>query len=178
MSDPVRYVTIIERFHKWDVNKMGKSINLLAIIGIIGGTMMIVGVFLTWVDLKVVGVSLGTATGWDIFDGLKDVENIKYTFLPLLDLIAGILAVLMMIIPTFANVDGYKKANNALGIIVTILSIAVIVISILFMTQSWDIFGGTIRMSDYIQYGFWISLIGAIITLIGGIMPIAKNRMN
>ena len=96
MSDLVRYVTIIERFHKWDVNKMGKSINLLAII----------------------------------------------------------------------------------GIIVTILSIAVIVISILFVTQSWDIFGGTIRMSDYIQYGFWISLIGAIITLIGGIMPIAKNRMN
>ncbi|MBR4202856.1 MAG: hypothetical protein IKQ93_04695, partial [Candidatus Methanomethylophilaceae archaeon] len=72
---------------------MGKSINLLAIIGIIGGAMMIVGVFLTWVDLKVVGVSLGTATGWDIFDGLKDAENIKYTFLPLLDLIAGILAV-------------------------------------------------------------------------------------
>ncbi len=157
---------------------MGKSINLLAIIGIIGGAMMIVGVFLTWVDFKVVGISLGTATGWDIFDGLKDVDGIKYTFLPLLDLIAGIIAVIMMIIPTFANVDGYKRANNALGIIVTILSIVVIVISILFMTQSWDLSLVIIHMSDYIQYGFWISLIGAIITLIGGIMPIAKNRMN
>jgi len=157
---------------------MGKSINLLAIIGIIGGAMMIVGVFLNWININVAGISIGTATGWDIFDGLKDVSQIKYTFLPLLDLIAGILAVIMLIVPTFANVDGYKKANNILGIIITILSIVVIVISILFMTQSWDLSLVTIHMSDYIQYGFWISLIGAIITLIGGIMPIAKNRMN
>ena len=157
---------------------MGKSINLLAIIGIIGGAMMIVGVFLNWININVAGISIGTATGWDIFDGLKDVSQIKYTFLPLLDLIAGILAVIMLIAPTFANVDGYKKANNILGIIITILSIVVIVISILFMTQSWDLSLVTIHMSDYIQYGFWISLIGAIITLIGGIMPIAKNRMN
>ena len=157
---------------------MGKSINLLAIIGIIGGAMMIVGVFLNWININVAGISIGTATGWDIFDGLKDVSQIKYTFLPLLDLIAGILAVIMLIVPTFANVDGYKKANNILGIIITILSIVVIVISIPFMTQSWDLSLVTIHMSDYIQYGFWISLIGAIITLIGGIMPIAKNRMN
>ena len=157
---------------------MGKSINLLAIIGIIGGAMMIVGVFLNWININVAGISIGTATGWDIFDGLKDVSQIKYTFLPLLDLIAGILAVIMLIVPTFANVDGYKKANNILGIIITILSIVVIVISILFMTQSWDLSLVTIHMSDYIQYGFWITLIGAIITLIGGIMPIAKNRMN
>ena len=108
---------------------------------------------------------------------LKDADGIKYTFLPLIDLICGILAVVMMIIPTFANGDGYKKINNILGIIVVLFSIAIIVISILFMTQSWDFLGGTIRLSSYIQYGFWITLIGAIITLIGGIKPIAKNRM-
>lgn len=160
------------------MRKMGKSTNILAILGIIGGAMMIVGVFLTWINVSIAGFSIGTATGWDIFNGLKDAEGIKYTFLPLLDLIGGILAVIMLIIPTFANVDGYKKANNILGIIVVILAIAVIVISILFMTQSIDLGITTVKVSNYIQYGFWISLIGAIITLIGGIMPIAKNRMN
>ncbi len=155
---------------------MGKNVNVLAILGIIGGIMMIVGIFLTWIDLKVIGVSLGTATGWDIFSDLKDAENIKYTFLPVIDLAAGIIAIVALIIPTFANVDGYKNANNAIGIIVSLLSIAVIVVSILFLTQSWNIFGGTIHMSDYIQYGFWISLIGAVIALIGGIMPVAMNR--
>ena len=156
---------------------MERSTNILAIIGIVGGAMLIAGVFLNWITINIIGYNLGSATGWDIFDGLKDADGIKYTFLPLIDLICGILAVVMMIIPTFANGDGYKKINNILGIIVVLFSIAIIVISILFMTQSWDFLGGTIRLSSYIQYGFWITLIGAIITLIGGIMPIAKNRM-
>jgi hypothetical protein len=42
------------------------------------------------------------------------------------------------------------------------------------MTQSWE----GISMMDYIQFGFWLTLIGAIIVVIGGIMPIAKNRMS
>ena len=156
---------------------MASNINILGILGIIGGAMMIVGVFLDWVTINVVGVTIGSATGWDIFDGLKDAGSIKYTYLPLLDLICGIIAVIAMIVPTFANVDGYKKANNVLGIVVTVLSIAVIVISILFLTQSWTIGPVSIHMSDFIQFGFWICMIGAVITLIGGIMPIAKNRM-
>ena len=139
---------------------------------------MIVGVFLNWISIDIAGFNLGTATGWDVFDGLKDAEGIKYTFLPLLYLICGVLAIVMMIIPTFANVDGYQKINSILGIVTMIFAIAIVIISILFFLQSWDVVLTTIHMSDYIQYGFWICMIGAIVTIIGGIMPYAKNKMN
>ncbi len=155
------------------------NINILGIIGIVGAILMIVGVFLTWADFNIAGVlSLGTLSGWDIFSN-SDVGNIvDYTFTPLVALIGGILAIVLMVIPTFANTETMQKASNILGIVSIIIAIAVIVLGILFMTQSWDVLGKNISMMSYIQYGFWLTLIGAIITAIGGIMPIAKNRMS
>ena len=157
---------------------MASNINILGIIGIVGAILMIVGVFLAWAELNILGVSLGTISGWDIFSNSDVGSIVKYTFTPLVALIGGILAIVLMVIPTFANTDSMKKASNILGIICIIVAIAVIVLGILFMTQSWDVLGKSISMMNYIQYGFWLTLIGAIITAIGGIMPIAKNRMN
>ena len=157
---------------------MASNINILGIIGIVGAILMIVGVFLAWAELNILGVSLGTISGWDIFSNSDVGSIVKYTFTPLVALIGGILAIVLMVIPTFANTDSMQKASNILGIITIIVAIAVIVLGILFMTQSWDVLGKSISMMNYIQYGFWLTLIGAIITAIGGIMPIAKNRMN
>ena len=157
---------------------MASNINILGIIGIVGAILMIVGVFLAWAELNILGVSLGTISGWDIFSNSDVGSIVKYTFTPLVALIGGILAIVLMVIPTFANTDSMQKASNILGIICIIVAIAVIVLGILFMTQSWDVLGKSISMMNYIQYGFWLTLIGAIITAIGGIMPIAKNRMN
>jgi len=139
---------------------------------------MIVGVFLSWAEVNFLGVSLGTISGWEIFSNSDVGEIVKYTYVPLIALIGGILAIVVMIIPTFANTDNLKKAGNILGIVALIVAIVVVIMGILFMTQSWDILGKTISMTSYVQYGFWLTLIGAIITAIGGIMPIAKNRMN
>ncbi|MBR4244428.1 MAG: hypothetical protein IKQ14_03435 [Candidatus Methanomethylophilaceae archaeon] len=157
---------------------MASNINILGIIGIVGAILMIVGVFLAWAELNILGVSLGTISGWDIFSNSDAGKIVSYSFTPLVALIGGILAIVLMVIPTFANTDTMKKASNILGIISIIIAIAVIVLGILFMTQSWDVLGKSISMMNYIQYGFWLTLIGAIITAIGGIMPIAKNRMN
>ncbi len=154
------------------------NINILGIIGIVGAILMIVGVFLAWAELNILGVSLGTISGWDIFSNSDVGSIVKYTFTPLVALIGGILAIVLMVIPTFANTETMQKASNILGIISIIIAIAVIVLGILFMTQSWDVLGKNISMMNYIQYGFWLTLIGAIITAIGGIMPIAKNRMS
>lgn len=157
---------------------MASNINILGIIGIVGAILMIVGVFLAWAELNILGVSLGTISGWDIFSNSDAGKIVSYSFTPLVALIGGILAIVLMVIPTFANTDTMKKASNILGIISIIIAIAVIVLGILFMTQSWDVLGKSISMMNYIQYGFWLTLIGAIITAIGGIMPIAKNKMN
>ena len=153
------------------------NINILGIIGIIGAILMIVGVFLAWAELNILGYSLGTITGWEIFSN-SDISNIvQYTFVPLVALIGGILSLVLMIIPTFANTESMRKISNILGIIAIIIAIAVIVCEILFLNQSWNILGKTVTMMNYIQFGFWLTLIGAIITAIGGIMPIAKNKM-
>ena len=154
------------------------NINILGIIGIVGAILMVVGVFLAWAEINILGVSLGTVTGWEIFSNSDAKEIVSYTFVPLIALIGGILSIVLMILPTFASIDKYEKANKILGIIAIIIAIAVIIFGILFMTQSWDVLGSTISMSSYVQYGFWLTLIGAIITAIGGLMPIAKGRMN
>lgn len=157
---------------------MASNINPLGIIGIVGGILMIVGVFLAWAELNILGVSLGTISGWEIFTNSDVSSIVSYTFLPLVALICGILAIVVMVIPTFANADNLKKAANILGIITLIMSIVVIILAILFMTQSWDVLGKSVSMMNYIQFGFWLTLIGAIIAAIGGIMPIAKNKMS
>lgn len=150
------------------------NINILGIIGIVGAILMIVSVFLAWAEISVLGFSIKTYSGWEIFSDSNIGKIVDYTFTPLIALIGGILALVLMVIPTFANTEKMQKASNILGIVSIVIAIAVIVLGILFMTQSWE----GVSMTDYIQYGFWLTLIGAIITAIGGIMPIAKNRMN
>ena len=148
------------------------NINILGIIGIVGAILMIVSVFLTWVEVNFI-IFKGTASGWEIFTN-STLSKLDYSFTPLVALISGIVSLVAMILPTFANSDNLKKTNNILGIVSLIIAIVVIVLGILFMTQSWE----GISMMDYIQFGFWLTLIGAIIVVIGGIMPIAKNRMS
>lgn len=151
---------------------MASNINILGIIGIVGAILMIVSVFLTWAEINLI-LFKGTATGWEIFTD-SNLSKLDYSFTPLVALISGIVSLVAMILPTFANSDSLKKTNNILGIVSLIIAIVVIVLGILFMTQSWE----GISMMDYIQYGFWLTLIGAIIVVIGGIMPLAKNKMS
>ncbi|MBE6523086.1 MAG: hypothetical protein E7Z62_08220 [Thermoplasmata archaeon] len=150
---------------------MASNINILGIIGIVGAILMIVGVFLAWGQIPIIKA---TASGWDIFSNSDYGSILDYTFVPLIALIGGILSLVLMIIPTFANTEKMQKASNILGIIALIIAIVVVIFGLLFATQSLGMAGS---MMDYIQYGFWLTLIGAIITVIGGIMPIAKNRM-
>jgi hypothetical protein len=156
---------------------MASNVNILGIIGIIGAILMIVSVFLTWAELDLVFFK-GSATGWDIFSDSNLSDMINYSFTPLVALISGIVALVAMILPTFANSDNLKKTNNILGIISLLIAIVVIVLGILFMTQSWDLGVGTVSMMSHIAFGFWLTLIGAIIVVIGGIMPIVKNKMS
>ena len=154
-----------------------KEMNLLGIIGIIGAIILVVGVFLTWLSITAFGVT-ETVSGWDVYKDGGD--PVKYCFTPLLALICGIIAIVLMIVPTFMNVDKFKQINNILGIVVLILSILVVVFAILFWTQSIDMgLGVTMKLTDMYDMGigFWLVLIGGIITMIGGLMPIIKDKL-
>lgn len=151
------------------------NINFLGIVAFVGAVFMIAGVFLTWLskDLSILGTL--TWSGMDVFNANEDFS---YQFVPMVSLVGGILAILLMIVPTFMNVEKFETLNNILGIVTLILSAVVVICGILFYTQSWSLLGGTVSLTDVysVGTGFWIVIVGAIITLVGGLMPIIKNK--
>ncbi len=152
------------------------NINFLGIVAFVGAVFMIAGVFLTWLsqDLGILGTS--TWSGMDVFNSNLDFS---YQFVPMVSLVGGILAILLMIVPTFMNTEKFETLNNILGIITLILSAVVVICGILFYTQSWSIMGGKVSLTDVysVGIGFWLVIIGAVITFIGGAMPILKNKV-
>lgn len=148
-----------------------KSTNPLGIIGIIGAVILVAGVFLAWitVDLGMLGSS--TRTGWEVFNDWS--ENGHYT--PVFCLAVGVLSILLMILPSIMNVEKFQMINNVLGLITVILSIVTVVIMILFYTQ--DYYG--LKMTTVFEFGvgYWLCLVGSVITMIGGVMPIVKNKL-
>ena len=154
-----------------------KNMNLLGIIALVGAVILIVGVFLTWLSVDT-GFGTETASGWKVYTDAKD-SDMKYTFVPLVALICGIISLVLMIVPTFMNVDKFKQINVILGLIALILAIVVVIFGVLFYTQSWTVLGTTFKLTDIykIGIGFWLVLIGGIITMVGGLMPIVKEKL-
>ena len=155
-----------------------KDMNFLGIIAIVGALLMVIGVFLTWgtIDLLIQTKSL---TGMDFFNkGDYVLDGTKYTWVPLVSLICGIVALLAMILPTFFNTEQFKQINNILGIVALVLALLIIIFGILFATQSFTYLGTSHSFTYYYKLGigYWFVIIGAVITFIGGIMPILKNK--
>ena len=155
-----------------------KDMNFLGIIAIVGAILMVIGVFLTWgtIDLLIQTKSL---TGMDFFNkGDYVLDGTKYTWVPLVSLICGIVALLAMILPTFFNTEQFKQINNILGIVALVLALLIIIFGILFATQSFTYLGTSHSFTYYYKLGigYWFVIIGAVITFIGGIMPILKNK--
>ena len=156
--------------------------NFLGIIGIIGALILTIGVFLTWGSYETLGGTV-KLSGMDFFNEVSGVHaGTKYTWVPLVALICGIISLLLMIVPTFMNVENFQQINNILGIVALVMALLVIIFGILFMTQelTWSL--GPVSYSEKftevykLGIGYWFTLIGAIITFIGGIMPILKNK--
>ena len=176
-----------------------KEMNPLGIIGIIGAIILVVGVFLTWWTPDVAGAK--NYSGWDIWNNVDNLfkartetgagitvkySGFPYVFLPLVALICGIISIVLMIIPTIMGKDKLGNIGGILGIIALILAVVVVICGILFYTGSvtteTTIAGVTNSVSAKITedakigIGFWLVLVGGIITMIGGLMPILKDK--
>ena len=152
-----------------------KNLNLLGLIGLIGAIIVIVGVFMTWLATDLLDY---TISGWELYTEWTDVLDTKYTFLPLADLIFGIVVLALMIMPTFCNRDGFKRINNRIGLIVVIAAVVMLVISSLFIVKDIDVWMITIHIGNHLKMGFWMTLMGIALIIVGGFMPLAKNRLN
>ncbi len=160
-----------------------KNLNLLGIIAIVGAILLIVGVFVGWLSYTV-GIHQCSFSGWDIWSNKNSIgDRISYGYTPLLALICGIISLILMILPTIMNVDKFKTINDILGIVALVLAIVVVIVGILWYTQTinyspWGIPHTCKLTAEYsIGAGFWITLFGAIITAVGGLMPIVKNKL-
>ncbi len=159
-----------------------KNLNLLGIIALIGAILLIVGVFFDWLSYTV--IAKHSFSGWDIWSDKESIKNfVGYGYVPLLALICGVISLILMILPVVMNVDRFKTINDILGIVVLILAIIVIVLGIVWYTQTVAStplgLKHSVKLTDWysVGSGFWLTLVGAIITAVGGLMPIVKNKL-
>lgn len=166
------------------------GLNLLGIVGIIGALLMIVGVFLSWMDLSISSSLFGlkessSFTGMDVFS--KDVltfgdesfrfsDVTSYYYAPAVALACGVVALIATVLPVFLK-GGISKALGALALILAVITI---VISFLFYNDvSGYMFseniGDLFSASLSIGAGLWVVIAGAVVTVIGGILDLAKD---
>ncbi|MDO5853783.1 MAG: hypothetical protein Q4Q62_07050 [Thermoplasmata archaeon] len=147
--------------------------NLLGIIGLVGAVLMIVGVFLAWMEASFDIVIYSTSqsyTGWQIYtEGMEG----SYNYASLVALIAGIVALITTIIPIVLK---NATANRALGIVTLILAVVAIVLMVLFYgdMDALVVEGHTVA-STTAGIGFWLSMVGGIVLAVGGIVDIVKK---
>ncbi len=166
-----------------------KDMNLMGIIGIIGAVILVVGVFLGWLTPSTTAAQafFGTNSysGWDIQNNLNGItaaqtgySGLAYSFVPLVCLICGIISLVLMIVPTFMNVEKFEMINNILGLVALIMAVVAVICGLLFEMQNCTLLTVSYKLADQfsIGIGFWLCIVGAIITVIGGIMPILKNK--
>ncbi|MBQ8179723.1 MAG: hypothetical protein IJ026_04690 [Candidatus Methanomethylophilaceae archaeon] len=151
--------------------------NVMGIVGIIGAILMIVGVFLSWIDIETVilgNSSVDSYSGWAISDW-EYADELEYSYAPILALACGVIALITTVLPMFVKDE---KIGMILGIVSLLLAIVAVVIMFLFkgdMTDAVDAgFLGSVTVS--VGIGFWLAMVGAIITALGGILDIVKDK--
>jgi len=133
------------------MNKM-----MLSVIGLIGGILVVVGIFLPWASATAFGITV-SMSGWD---GLSaSVSNNPDV---LLGLIGGILALIgglvsMVLIKT-KNISYLIPLGGVLTII------------------GWIWSAYTVTDWSFVSYGFYTCLVGGILALISGIMIVRAKE--
>ena len=150
-----------------------KEMNLLVVIGLIGALMLIIGVFTAWLDPN---FPVDDFSGWDVFNN-KDHEfdEVDYTWAPLVALLAGVISFGLLVMPLIMNTEKYEQINNLLGLVALILAVVTVIVTYLFWSQNLPYDTHFSDVAD-MGIGMYLVYIGGIITIIGGIMPILKNK--
>lgn len=147
--------------------------NILGILALIGAILMIVGVFVTWVSFEASALGFSKVvdyTGWNVYsdDMFSDTE---YNYAPLVTLVAGVVAFFTAVLPIILK---KPTVNRMLGVISLILGVVALVLMVLFYGQMDGIeIGEFASFSISAGMGLWISLVGAVLLVLGAIVDIA-----
>ena len=168
--------------HVMNMSETTSKVNLFGLIGFIGTIILIVGVFLNWVTLDynvIITKGSESVTGWTLLNDADYKEVFDYVYAPLVALVCGVISLITTLLPIV-----YRNENvtRVLGIVTLILAVVAIVISVMFYTNVTDSISitlpilGTLSASTSVGIGFWLCMVGAIITAVGGIVDILKNK--
>lgn len=162
--------------------------NIIGILGILGAFVMIFSVLLDWatVNLPVIGMSFDV-TGWDLHAGSVDTENIsaqygipvvgatEYDYAPLVVLVCGILGIVSVALQLFSST---ATANKVAMVVTIVLAVASIALAVLYSGDIASHNGEVIPtsiMNYEASYGVWVSVVGAIMVIVGGVGGLLKR---
>ena len=146
--------------------------NVLGIVALIGALLMIVGVFVAWVniDIDVILTSAkGNYTGWQVYTD-DTFADAKYNYAPLVTLIAGIVAFFTAVLPIVLK---NATANRILGIVSLILGVVALILMVLFNGTMDSLDLALVSFTASTGVGLWISLAGSVLLILGAILDIA-----
>jgi len=136
----------------------------LAIIGLIGGILAVVGVFGTWVKVSLDEDWEASASGWDFTQG-TEIAGPGYSLtqtlkLPYVALVGGILAVVGSVL-VFVKLSMVTRALLAIGGILALMGVA-------FGLHMADVGGaiGSTPLSQGTGYGTYLVVIGGILAVL------------
>ena len=155
----------------FDMTTVSKG-NVLGIVALIGALLMIVGVFVAWVDLSItsiIGNASSNYTGWQVYtdDTFADAQ---YNYAPLVTLIAGIVAFFTAVLPIVLK---NATANRILGIVSLILGVVALILMVLFNGTMDSLDLALVSFTASTGVGLWISLAGSVLLILGAILDIA-----
>ena len=147
--------------------------NILGLVGLLGAILMIVGVFLSWIDISTVIASFSETesySGWTVVTD-EEFSELAYNYAPIVALVAGVTAILTTILPTVLHME---NIGRILGIVSLILAIVTIVLIVVYNGEvgSFDFTFIGVGVKASTGIGAWISLAGGAILAIGGIIDI------
>ena len=140
-----------------------------AIVGMIGGLLFILGIFIPWANGSIAGESIVSYSGWDLYNmGATEMNNTFGIVLVLLGL--GILSMLLAIL--------IALRARAAGAIVTVFGVISLIFGILLLSAISAYVVGLLSESGITMgLGLYVCVIGSIVIIIGGLIGVAhKNR--
>ena len=142
--------------------------NLFNIVAAIGAIVMIVGVFLSWVDLS--GAVSQSVMGWDI-STQSAYSGTAYSYVPMTVLACGIVFLALAIISMIGMTTKWDMVLSLIGVAV---SVAALILVILFNGDIGSSFG-TATVDAVTGMGVWVSLVGSVVAAACGAMEAFKD---
>jgi hypothetical protein len=147
-------------------------LSISALIILIGAILGIIAVFVNWSMSTPFGTLTAQYSGWDFAFG-KDWSDVSdfQKYMPFIAWIFAILTLIVAILPLF-KIPALEKVDAKVWPICFIIGgLLMLIFSIVWGT--WSDQGES--MFNHASYGCWLMIVGAVLVMVGGILPLTEQ---